>query len=214
MSDIGPSPPRALKAPVFPLPSTVLFPSTWLPLYVFELRYREMLADVMASDHRLAIALMREGWETAPEPVPIHEVVGLGEVESCRSNADGTSHIVVKGLSRARVLSVERWVPYRVASLELVADYPDEFPGRAGLHHRLHQLLERKLRLASSYPESQDVQLTQMSDSGVLTDVAAFFSDLAPVEKQFFLELLDVRSRLERLAPVLEREVLKLESRN
>lgn len=214
MSDTGTSGQDVVKAPLFPLPSTVLFPSTWLPLYIFEPRYRDLLADVLAADRKIAIALMREGWETAPEPVPTYEIVGLGEVESCRTNADGTSHIVVKGLSRARIVTVERWVPYRVAALQLVADHATDFPGRSALHDRLHQLLARKLRLASSYPESQDIQLTAVADSGVLTDVAAFFSDLAPADKQSLLELVDVRPRLERLAAVLEREVLKLESRN
>jgi len=37
------------EVPVMPLPGAVLFPNALLPLYIFEQRYREMLADLVAS---------------------------------------------------------------------------------------------------------------------------------------------------------------------
>ncbi|MBX9689771.1 MAG: LON peptidase substrate-binding domain-containing protein, partial [Candidatus Obscuribacterales bacterium] len=33
--------------PLFPLPEVVLFPGGWLPLHIFEPRYREMINDVL-----------------------------------------------------------------------------------------------------------------------------------------------------------------------
>jgi len=41
--------------PVFPLPNTVLFPRTVLPLHIFEPRYRLMLADCLAADERFGL---------------------------------------------------------------------------------------------------------------------------------------------------------------
>lgn len=202
------------NVPVFPLPNAVLFPSTWLPLYIFEPRYRQMLAEALDGDRRIAIALMREGWEKAKDPVPAHDVVGVGEIEKCRKNPDGTSHIVLKGLWRARVATVTCWTPYRLASLAVIADEEQEFQEREPLHDRLNTLLERKMRLATSYAEAQDIQIGNVVSTAVLTDVAAFFSDLSPQEKQAFLELLQVRERLTRLVAVYEREVEDLESRN
>ena len=34
--------------PLFPLPNVVLFPNVFLPLHIFEPRYREMVADAVA----------------------------------------------------------------------------------------------------------------------------------------------------------------------
>jgi Lon protease-like protein len=34
--------------PLFPLPTTVLFPNVFLPLHVFEPRYRDLMADALA----------------------------------------------------------------------------------------------------------------------------------------------------------------------
>ena len=50
-----------LRIPVFPLPEVVFFPGTVLPLHVFEPRYRRMVADCLAGDGRLAVAMLRPG---------------------------------------------------------------------------------------------------------------------------------------------------------
>ena len=46
--------------PIFPLPNVVLFPNVFLPLHIFEPRYRAMVADalrgVRLSDYRVPAA--------------------------------------------------------------------------------------------------------------------------------------------------------------
>ena len=51
--------------PLFPLPNVVLFPNVFLPLHVFESRYREMVADAMRGDRLIGMVLLRPGWEHA-----------------------------------------------------------------------------------------------------------------------------------------------------
>ena len=34
--------------PVFPLPTVVLFPNVFLPLHIFEPRYRQMITDALS----------------------------------------------------------------------------------------------------------------------------------------------------------------------
>ena len=48
--------------PIFPLPNVVLFPNVFLPLHIFEARYREMIADALASDRMIGMVLLRPGW--------------------------------------------------------------------------------------------------------------------------------------------------------
>src|SRR4029077_15583863 len=47
--------------PLFPLPNVVLFPNVFLPLHIFEPRYREMVADAAASDRMIGMVLLRPG---------------------------------------------------------------------------------------------------------------------------------------------------------
>jgi hypothetical protein len=49
--------------PIFPLPNVVLFPNVFLPLHVFEPRYRSMVADALTTDRLIGMALLKPGWE-------------------------------------------------------------------------------------------------------------------------------------------------------
>ena len=49
--------------PIFPLPGVVLFPGVFLPLHIFEPRYREMVADALSTDRMIGMALLRDGWQ-------------------------------------------------------------------------------------------------------------------------------------------------------
>ena len=48
--------------PMFPL-GTVLFPSVFLPLHVFEPRYQELTRDCLAGDNEFGVVLIERGSE-------------------------------------------------------------------------------------------------------------------------------------------------------
>src|SRR2546425_12267577 len=50
--------------PLFPLPNVVFFPRTYLPLHIFESRYRRMVRDAASSHQMIGMVLLKEGWET------------------------------------------------------------------------------------------------------------------------------------------------------
>jgi hypothetical protein len=66
--------------PLFPLPSVVLFPNVFLPLHIFEPRYREMVADAVASDRMIGMVLLRPGWQQEYEKRPPVYPVGCSGV--------------------------------------------------------------------------------------------------------------------------------------
>ena len=49
--------------PIFPLPTVVLFPNVFLPLHIFEPRYRQMIAEALAGDRIIGMVLLRPGYE-------------------------------------------------------------------------------------------------------------------------------------------------------
>src|SRR5687768_1924504 len=84
--------------PLFPLPNVVFFPHTRLPLHVFEPRYRQMLHDVLESDQKFGLVLLRPGWEAnyygSP---PVHEWGTMATVEQAMQLEDGRYNIVIQG---------------------------------------------------------------------------------------------------------------------
>src|SRR4026208_2278990 len=47
--------------PIFPLPTVVLFPNVFLPLHIFEPRYRQMIGDALSGGRLLGMALPGAG---------------------------------------------------------------------------------------------------------------------------------------------------------
>src|ERR1051325_3464260 len=91
--------------PIFPLPNVVLFPNVFLPLHVFEPRYREMVAHALVADRMIGMALLRPGWERQYEGrPPVFDVGCSGVMTHCERLTDGRYNIVLRGVERFRIV--------------------------------------------------------------------------------------------------------------
>ena len=111
------------RIPLFPLPGVVLLPGTILPLHIFEARYRAMVADALAGDRTIGMAMLKPGSEGAEAP-RIHAIGGAGEIIESEQLEDGRYNILLEGRFRYRVLEEERPDPYRVARVEEIRSVP------------------------------------------------------------------------------------------
>src|SRR5262245_57111859 len=103
-------------------------PGTMLPLHIFEPRYRAMVADALAGDRTIGMAMLQPGWETAEEPPQIYPIGGAGEIVESEELEDGRYNILLEGRFRYRVLDETPANPYRVARVEEIRSVP--FPTR------------------------------------------------------------------------------------
>ncbi|HEY6066908.1 MAG TPA: LON peptidase substrate-binding domain-containing protein [Thermoanaerobaculia bacterium] len=112
------------RIPLFPLPGVVLLPGTLLPLHIFEPRYRAMVADALAGDRTIGMAMMKPGWERAGATPEIFPVGGAGRIVESEMLPDGRSNIVLEAAFRYRVLDESPPAPYRVAKVEEIESIP------------------------------------------------------------------------------------------
>ncbi len=196
-------------APLFPLPNGVLFPHLVLPLHVFEDRYREMMADTLAGDRLIALAMLRPGHDSDYETkaAPIYPTVCLGQIVVDEELEDGRYNIIVRGICRAQVIDeLDTDTHYRVGHLEPVKDvYPTATPNcwedcRAKLIDAFH----RRFPQLSSNVDLQRAVRDELS-LGVLCDLLCSSLVLTPAESAEVLMEVDVRRRchwlLNRLQP-------------
>src|SRR5437667_9813996 len=111
--------------PLFPLPNVVLFPNVFLPLHIFEPRYREMVADAVASDRMIGMVLLRPGWERDYEGRPPVYAVGCsGVITHVERQPDGRYNIVLRGVERFRIVDEDRGRSYRRATIAAMPEEP------------------------------------------------------------------------------------------
>ncbi|HEX9287278.1 MAG TPA: LON peptidase substrate-binding domain-containing protein [Thermoanaerobaculia bacterium] len=119
------------RIPLFPLPDVVLLPGTLLPLHIFEPRYRAMVADALAGDRTIGMAMIRPGRESSGPTPKIHPVGGAGRIVEAEELSDGRYNIVLEGEFRYRVLAESPPAPYRVAEVEEITSIPFRDAGEA-----------------------------------------------------------------------------------
>src|SRR5215203_1735073 len=105
--------------PLFPLPNVVLFPNVFLPLYIFEARYREMVGEALTGDRFIGMVLLRPGWEPHyDERPPVYPVGCAGLITFSEQHPDGRYNIVLRGFEKFRILDEDHSRSYRVAHVQ------------------------------------------------------------------------------------------------
>lgn len=202
----------ARRIPLFPLP-LVLFPTTPLPLHIFEPRYRQLLVDCMAGDRRFGIVFRPEG---VPErQLPAGHVGCVARVESSEPLPDGRSNVLVVGERRfviERILDAE--APYHEA---MVSDFDDDTDTAtadlAPLGARVRDLFERVGRAARTLADERETLPTLPDDPAVLSFAIAALIDLDPSRRQRLLASRSPEGRLRDLEQTLDGALGNLEQR-
>jgi Lon protease-like protein len=148
------------KLPLFPLPGVVLLPGTLLPLHIFEPRYREMVANALAGDRTIGMAMLKGGIEVDEGDSPIFPVGGAGEIVDSEELPDGRFNILLEGRFRFRVLAESPASPYRVAEVETIASVPFATPEEsarvADLAKTLYAAISSEIELSPLGDEDAD----------------------------------------------------------
>jgi uncharacterized protein len=192
--------------PLFPLPNVVLFPNVFLPLHIFEPRYREMVSEALVGDRIIGMVLLRPGWESDYEGrPPVYAIGCAGLVTFSEQHADGRYNIVLRGLEKFRITGEDHSHSYRMAQVQSLAEEitPEDRDIVRSERRRLEALLVPQ-------PEGRGVDSKvppSMSDEDLVNALAQYL-DLEAVEKQALLERDGLVARCRSLIDLLEMKVI------
>ena len=192
--------------PLFPLPNVVLFPNVFLPLHIFEPRYREMVADALASDRLIGMVLLRPGWDQDYEGrPPIYSVGCSGLLTHTERLPDGRYNLVLRGIERFRIVEEDHERSYRRGVVEPLREQPLAAADRAAILSQRSKL--ESMLVPSQSPAGDPRMPASMSDEDLVNALAQYL-DLEPLEKQALLEKASLRTRAESLVELLEMKIL------
>ena len=193
--------------PLFPLPTVVLFPNVFLPLHIFEPRYREMVADAITGDRVIGMVLLQPGWAHDYEGrPPIYAIGCSGVITHVEKLPDGRYNMILRGVERFRILEEDHALSYRRAQVEPLADRELSKADRQRLHHQRSKL-EALLAPTAERGGADPSTAAAMRDEDLVNTLAQYL-DLEPLEKQALLEKDCLQSRAESLVELLEMKML------
>jgi len=192
--------------PIFPLPNVVLFPNVFLPLHIFEPRYREMVADALTGDRIIGMVLLRPGWDRNYEGrPPVYPIGCAGLITHAERLHDGRYNIVLQGLEKFRILDEDDTRAYRIARIDSIPEAPN------GEHRAEIRDARRRLEsLLVPQPEGRgiDPKVPATMPDEDLVNALAQYLELEPVEKQALLERDGLLARCRSLIELLEMKVI------
>lgn len=190
--------------PLFPL-NTVLFPHMYLPLHIFEERYKLLINTVLQGNATFGILLVSDvDGELRP-----CDIGTIGRITEMQRLSGGRMNIMIQGVSRFRVSDYDTNMPYLRG---LIEPLDDEDAGRplpqlvGNVSNLFGQYLNALLAITSQEPR----QITLPDTPDILSYVVADGLQIEWDQKQDLLETVTARSRLEQEASILQREVLML----
>jgi Lon protease-like protein len=181
------------------LPWVSLFPGTLLPLYIFEERYKNMTQAALTGNRIFAIAHTYDDTTIAP-------IGGLGVIRACVMNADGTSNLVLQGLSRVEFSRLKS-SPRPRAVINILRDDQETGDVR-GIRSQISSNCENLLAEGFKTPEGfADYLRSSISDSAFTDLIASTIISDASHRRTLF-ETIELKTRmsllLEMLSPTAE----------
>ena len=212
--------------PVMTLPNATLFPQALLPLYIFEPRYRQMLVDTLKAKRMFSVAMQRPG-RTRETPCP---VAGLGLIRVSVDHQDGTSHLILQGITRVELLETVQYKPYRVQHIRPLKSSPNDSVVIDALLAKVQELVKQRMEtspFSNSFPtpkkslkskgngessaqfSAKEIlnYLENLTDADQVADLVSCALLPGAMERQIILETVELEPRLKHLIHFLMAEI-------
>ena len=191
------------RVALFPLPNAVLFPSTILPLHIFEPRYRVMTKEAIERQSPIVIAKLLEPRRFNAHGQPeFCEVGGVGLVRNYQLLSDGRYNVLLEGVHRVTILNEhheDTGKPYRMVKAEVMCERAGTTGATAALISTLRRCIDGLQAEYATLSSALNKIVTEIQRPAALADtiVSLIISDAEL--RQRMLEECDIDRRLDEV---------------
>jgi ATP-dependent Lon protease len=193
--------------PILPLRESVVFPSSMTPLAIGQERSLRLVDEAVANDLTIALVTQRDREGEAAGADDLYAVGTSAIVHKMLRVPDGTLRVLVQGLDRIRLDSIEQSEPYLTGLFTPLPDVVGREKEVEALARSVEALFGRVITLAPYLPEELLLAAANAETPSSLANLIASTLRLKTEEKQELLELVDVEERLRRLTAILSHEL-------
>jgi len=204
-----------IELPLLPLRDVVVFPHMVIPLFVGRPKSIKALENAMEAGKSILLVAQKSAAKDEPSAEDLYDLGCIANILQMLKLPDGTVKVLVEGVQRARVLSVEDLRTLFVAKAQPLpaVEAPDNEV--EAMRRAIISQFDQYVKLNKKIPPEILSSLSGIEDPGRLADTIAAHLPLKLEQKQEILEMFDAGQRLERLLNQLETEldILQVEKR-
>jgi ATP-dependent Lon protease len=200
--------------PVLPIRNIVVFPGTVMPLNVGRPKSKALLDEVMPGEKIVGVVTQKSPDVEDPQYNELYTVGVACVILKLFKLPDGNQSIIVHGLTRFRLMSLEQTDPFATGRIEVLEDTVVPGPALDALIASVRQQANRVIELSPNTPDEAAQVLNSITNPSALADFLAANLQADTAEKQRVLEELDVEKRLRIIAARLATQLDVLELQN
>jgi len=199
------------ELPVLPLRGVVVFPSAIVPLLISRNSSLRAVEQALSGDRMLGLVAQQNPEEEEPRVEGLHPRGSAGRILKMLKYPDGSVRILVQGLRRIEPAEFVQTEPFLRARVSVLSDaYEPSKDIEAVQAHMVNQFA-KFVSMIPYLPDELQMVVMNIKDAGKVADLIASNLNIAVGEKQDLLATLEVRTRMEKLSAILNREIELLE---
>ncbi|MFC1767762.1 LON peptidase substrate-binding domain-containing protein, partial [Candidatus Margulisiibacteriota bacterium] len=197
--------------PLIPLRNIVVFPQMVVPLFIGRDRSIKALEDTLAKERMVIFASQKNEEVEEPTSKDICNIGTLSEIIQMMTLPDGSTKILVEGVSRVKIEKYMQETPYFKVRLSKISE-PEDFDVEVEAQVRMAiKKFEKYVKLNKRIPSETLMTIINIDNPGRLADLITSYLTLRVEEKQEILEALSIPKRLKSLSKFLDKEIEVLE---
>lgn len=190
--------------PILAVPKVVFFPNASLPFYIADPNYLRMIQDALESGTPITVSLavpLSRLPNGHTQYVP-REIATVGKPLLLETGPEGGVKILMRGISRVRILRVVQHLPYLIAEVDTMPDREEAIVCENKIE-RLHALFKNWIGQSLINPQEKDFFLNQTSSIQEVLDYLSMFLVQDYEVKQLLLECDSPLERIHMLDALL-----------
>jgi len=198
---------------ILPMRNVVLFPGTVFPAGIQRELSIAAAKEAARTTNQIGFLLQRDPDIHQPGPDDLHKIGTAANILRYVTTEDGRHHLVVQGERRFRVLDFQPGLPFMLARVEYLPEFPVVSSDVEARALNLKRLAAQAVELLPQAPTELANAVQSVESPAHLADLITSFLDISAQDKQVVLELSDLRVRLDRVTELLSHriEVMKLQ---
>ena len=199
-----------------PLRDVVVYPHMVLPLFVGRPKSIAALEAAMANDDPVFLLAQIDPNTEDPTASDLHRTGTVAQVLQVLKLPDGTVKVLVEGIRRGRVLTIEESGGLFLSHVEAVDEYSDaDNPDIEAIRRTLLTQFDQYAKLNKKIPAEIINTINGIDDNSRLVDTIAAHLQLKLEQRQQILETFGIIGRMEFLLAQLEFEldIMQVEKR-
>jgi ATP-dependent Lon protease len=197
------------ELPLLPLRDIVIYPFMIVPLFVSREKSIRAVDEALGEHRMILLTCQKDLDKEEPQQDDLYKVGTVAVIMRMLKLPDGRIRILVQGVSRARVESVNTEGECLHAKLQVLPEEaaPERSLEVEALMRNVRGSMEKAANLGKNISPEVMAIIANLDDAGRLADLSASNLELKVEDAQSVLEIADTTSRLRRINELLNKEI-------